>query len=216
MSRKALSLALSKNRDGDSKVRIDSSDGHKIAELAKLLPMQLITPEGFTLLNGGPKYRRAFIEWGCIHNEPLFFSVWSDLKRLLKQRNTALRQLTRYEQISYWDKQLAPLSEQISRWRSKYIAGIAENIEQTCQLLLPEFVLSVSFQRGWDKEIDYSDLLERQFERDKVLTYTATRPYKADLRIKANGISVEDVLSRGQIKLLMSALRLAQGEFFTR
>lgn len=215
-SRKALSLGLSKNREGDSKVRIDGTDGHKIAELAKLLPMQLITPEGFTLLNGGPKYRRAFIDWGCFHNEPLFFSVWSDLKRLLKQRNAALRQVSRYEQIRHWDQQLAPLAEQISQWRSEYIAGIAENIEQTCQQFLPEFVLSVSFQRGWDKEIDYSELLERQFERDKMLTYTASGPHKADLRIRANGTPVEDMLSRGQLKLLMCALRLAQGEFFTQ
>ncbi|EQA4191960.1 DNA replication/repair protein RecF [Providencia stuartii] len=215
-SRKALSLGLSKNREGDSKVRIDGTDGHKIAELAKLLPMQLITPEGFTLLNGGPKYRRAFIDWGCFHNEPLFFSVWSDLKRLLKQRNAALRQVSRYEQIRHWDQQLAPLAEQISQWRSEYIAGIAENIEQTCQQFLPEFVLSVSFQRGWDKEIDYSELLKRQFERDKMLTYTASGPHKADLRIRANGTPVEDMLSRGQLKLLMCALRLAQGEFFTQ
>lgn len=47
-------VGLSKNRQGDSKVRIDGSDGHKVAELAQMLPMQLITPEGFTLLNGGP------------------------------------------------------------------------------------------------------------------------------------------------------------------
>ena len=90
--------------------------------------MQLITPEGFTLLNGGPKYRRAFIDWGCFHNDPLFFSVWSDLKRLLKQRNAALRQVTRYEQIRHWDAQLAPLSEQISQCRHSYFSGIAENI----------------------------------------------------------------------------------------
>lgn len=214
--RKDLSLGLSKNREGESKVRIDGTDGHKIAELAKLLPMQLITPEGFTLLNGGPKYRRAFIDWGCFHNDPLFFSVWSDLKRLLKQRNAALRQVTRYDQIRHWDKQLAPLSEQISQWRHEYIAGIAGNIEQTCQQFLPEFSLSVSFQRGWDKDIDYSAQLERQFERDRALTYTASGPHKADLRIRANGTPVEDMLSRGQLKLLMCALRLAQGEYFTQ
>ena len=37
-------------------------------------------------------------------------------------------------------------------------------------------------------------------------------PQKADFRFKANGLPVEDILSRGQLKLLMCALRLAQGE----
>ncbi|MEX3175542.1 DNA replication and repair protein RecF, partial [Serratia quinivorans] len=39
---------------------------------------------------------------------------------------------------------------------------------------------------------------------------------KADFRIRADGTPVEDLLSRGHLKLLMCALRLAQGEFLTR
>jgi DNA replication and repair protein RecF len=102
------SIGLTKDKLGDSKVRIDGTDGHKVAELALLMPMQLITPEGFTLLNGGPKYRRAFLDWGCFHNEAGFFNAWSNLKRLLKQRNAALRQVTRYAQLRPWDKELIP------------------------------------------------------------------------------------------------------------
>ncbi|RRZ91531.1 DNA replication/repair protein RecF [Erwinia sp. 198] len=209
-------VGLTKNRAGDSKVRVDGTDGHKVAELAQMLPMQLITPEGFTLLNGGPKYRRAYIDWGCFHNEPGFFTAWSNLRRLLKQRNAALRQVTRYQQIRAWDQELAPLAEQISQWRAAYSEAIAEDITATCAQFLPEFALSFSFQRGWDKETDYRDLLERQFERDRALTYTASGPHKADFRIRADGTPVEDLLSRGQLKLLMCALRLAQGEFLTR
>ena len=59
-------------------------------------------------------------------------------------------------------------------------------------------------------------MLERNFERDRMLTYTAHGPHKADFRIRADGAPVEDTLSRGQLKLLMCALRLAQGEFLTR
>ncbi|VEC90010.1 recF protein [Salmonella enterica subsp. enterica] len=86
----------------------------------------------------------------------------------------------------------------------------------TCQQFLPEFSLTFSFQRGWEKETDYADVLERSFERDRMLTYTAHGPHKADFRIRADGAPVEDTLSRGQLKLLMCALRLAQGEFLTR
>ncbi len=211
-----VSLGLTKNRDGESKVRIDGSDGHKVAELAQLLPMQLITPEGFTLLNGGPKYRRAYIDWGCFHNEPGFFTAWNALRRLLKQRNAALRQVSHYRQIAAWDLELAPLAEQISRWRADYAKAIAAAIAATCSQFLPEFQLSFSFQRGWDKETDYAQLLERQFERDRALTHTASGPHKADFRIRAEGTPVEELLSRGQLKLLMCALRLAQGEFLTQ
>jgi len=215
-SEREISVGLTKNRAGDSKVRIDGSDGHKVAELAQLLPMQLITPEGFTLLNGGPKYRRAYVDWGCFHNTPGFFNAWSNLRRLLKQRNAALRQVTRYSQIRAWDQELVPLAEQISQWRAEYSDAISAEIVATCGQFLPEFALNFSFQRGWDKESAYGELLERNFERDRALTYTASGPHKADFRIRADGTPVEDLLSRGQLKLLMCALRLAQGEFLTR
>ncbi|AXW86470.1 DNA replication/repair protein RecF [Lonsdalea britannica] len=210
------SVGLSKNRQGDSKVRIDGSDGHRVAELAQLLPIQLITPEGFTLLNGGPKFRRAFLDWGCFHHEPGFFHAWNNLKRLLRQRNAALRQTSHYGQMRAWDQELVPLAEQISQWRAAYSAAIVDDIGATCGQFLPEFSLSFSFQRGWDRESDYAELLERHFERDRMLGYTALGPHKADFRIRAGGVAVEDMLSRGQLKLLMCALRLAQGEFLTR
>jgi len=53
-----ISVGLTKNRAGDSKVRIDGSDGHQVAELAQLLPLQFITPHGFRLLHGLHKSRR--------------------------------------------------------------------------------------------------------------------------------------------------------------
>ncbi|MDR0806831.1 MAG: DNA replication/repair protein RecF [Enterobacteriaceae bacterium] len=211
-----LSVGLRKNRLGDTKVRIDGGDDHKVSELAQLLPIQLITPEGFTLLNGGPKYRRAFLDWGCFHSDPHFFHGWSNLKRLLKQRNAALRQTHRYSQIRAWDQELIPLAMRVSEWRAAYASAIAQDITATCAEFLPEFNLTFSFQRGWDKESEYGELLERQFERDRALTYTSQGPHKADFRIRADGTPVEDLLSRGQLKLLMCALRLAQGEFLTR
>ncbi len=106
--------------------------------------------------------------------------------------------MTRYEQLRPWDKELI-------RWRSKsarraeYSAGIAADMADTCKQFLPEFSLTFSFQRGWEKETEYAEVLERNFERDRQLTYTAHGPHKADLRIRADGAPVEDTLSRGQL-----------------
>ncbi len=202
-------IGLTKDKQGDSKVRIDGTDGHKVAELAHLMPMQLITPEGFTLLNGGPKYRRAFLDWGCFHNEAGFFTA-EQPEALVKQRNAALRQVSRYAQLRPWDLELIPLAEQISRWRAEYSAAIVEDMADTCQQFYRNS-RSPSLSSAAGKETDYAEVLERNFERDRMLTYTAHGPHKADFRIRADGAPVEDTLSRGQLKLLMCALRLAQG-----
>ena len=59
-------------------------------------------------------------------------------------------------------------------------------------------------------------LLEAGFERDRSLGYTGVGPQKADVRLKANGVPAQDILSRGQLKLLVCAMRLAQGLYLNQ
>ncbi|MDO4697240.1 MAG: DNA replication/repair protein RecF [Pasteurellaceae bacterium] len=207
------SVGIQKSRQGDTVLKINGEDGKKISDLAHLLPMQVITPEGLSLLNGGPTYRRAFLDWGLFHQYAEFYQHWANLKRLLKQRNAALAQVRTYAELRPWDMELARLAQTVSQLRADYAEALRPEIEQTCQFFLPELEISVSFHQGWEKESDYAEILAKGFERDRAIGYTMVGPQKADFRFRANGLPVEDVLSRGQLKLLMCALRLAQGEY---
>lgn len=207
------SVGIQKSRQGDSLLKINGEDGKKISDLAHLLPMQVITPEGLSLLNGGPTYRRAFLDWGLFHQYAEFYPHWANLKRLLKQRNAALAQVRTYAELRPWDMELVRLAQIVSQLRAEYAETLRPEIEKTCQFFLPELEISVSFHQGWEKESDYADILAKGFERDQAIGYTMVGPQKADFRFRANGLPVEDILSRGQLKLLMCALRLAQGEY---
>lgn len=68
-----LPIGINKKRDGSTEVKIGGQAGQKLAQLAQVLPLQLIHPEGFDLLTDGPKQRRAFVDWGVFHSEPAFF-----------------------------------------------------------------------------------------------------------------------------------------------
>ncbi len=162
-----------------------------MAELAQLLPMQLITRR-FYPAERRAEIRRAFTTGAVFITNPVF-TARSNLKRLLKQRNAALWSLCADPRTGSGTD---PLAERISEWRAEYSDAIAADITATCAQFLPEFALSFSFQRGWDKESDYGELLERQFERDRALTYTAVGPHKADFRIRADGTPVERICYR--------------------
>ncbi|WP_375752052.1 DNA replication/repair protein RecF [Vibrio sp. HN007] len=211
-----LPIGINKQRDGSTEVKIGGQSGQKLAQLAQVLPLQLIHPEGFDLLTDGPKFRRAFIDWGVFHTEPGFYDSWGRLKRLTKQRNALLKTATSYRELSYWDQELAQLAETISEWRSVYVNQLKEVAEEICKAFLPEFDIQLKYYRGWEKDTDYKTILEKHFERDQQLGYTFSGPNKADLKIKVNGTPVEDVLSRGQLKLMVCALRLAQGQHLTQ
>lgn len=206
------SIGLQKFRQGNTIFKINGEEANKLSQLTHLLPMQIITPEGLNLLNGGPIYRRAFLDWGLFHHNNAFYPAWSNLNRLLKQRNAALQQVSDYNQLLIWDKELVKIAHQVTSWRAEYVESLRSEIERTCALFLPELHISLTFYQGWEKETNYGDILKRNFQRDKAVGYTMSGTQKADLRFKCNGLPAEDVLSRGQLKLLMCALRLAQGE----
>lgn len=208
-------IGINKQRDGTVEVKIGGLSGQKLSQLTQVLPLQLIHPEGFDLLTDGPKQRRAFIDWGVFYSVPAFFDAWGRFRRLNKQRNALLKTATSYREMQYWDAELSSLAEQIDVWRAGYVEQIKTGTESLCQDFLPEFDIRLQYYRGWEKETSYRELLERNFERDKMLGYTLSGPNKADLRIRVNGTPVEDILSRGQLKLMVCALRVAQGQHLT-
>jgi DNA replication and repair protein RecF len=71
--------------------------------------------------------------------------------------------------------------------------------------------VTVSYTQGWDNKSELSQLLKDNYSRDLALGYTAAGPHKADLRLRCDSVPVQDALSRGQLKLLVCALRIAQG-----
>ncbi|RQW61255.1 DNA replication/repair protein RecF [Vibrio viridaestus] len=208
-------IGINKQRDGSTEVKIGGQSGQKLSQLAQVMPLQLIHPDGFELLTDGPKQRRAFIDWGVFHTQPQFYDVWIRFRRLNKQRNALLKTATSYRELSFWDKELSQLAAQLDEWRQAYIEQLTEHARPICNNFLPEFDIALKYYRGWEKETEYQDLLERSFERDCAVGYTFSGPNKADLRIKVNSTPVEDVLSRGQLKLMVCALRVAQGQHLT-
>lgn len=174
-----LPVGINKQRDGTTEVKIGGQSGQKLAQLANAIPLQLIHPEGFELLTDGPKFRRAFIDWGVFHTEPGFYEVWGRVKRLTKQRNALLKSARSYKEMSYWDQQLVQLADNIDRWRKSYVDELKSVAEDICRVFLPEFEVKMKYYRGWDSDTPYADILQQNFERDQSLGYTFSGPNKA-------------------------------------
>lgn len=203
-------VGLAKSRGGDTQLKIDGEPVRTQAPLSQLLPVQLIHPEGYGVVNGSPKYRRAFIDWGVFHMEQAYFELTQRFKRVLKQRNALLKRRANKQEVLYWDGELVHLSEKISEQRQAYFELLSPIVSDIAGSFLPEYQLTLTYSAGWSGEL--AQVLEQNFERDRLLGYTQAGPQKADIRIRTELGSAADCLSRGQMKLLVCALLLAQGQ----
>ncbi|HZJ95088.1 MAG TPA: DNA replication/repair protein RecF [Thiopseudomonas sp.] len=205
-------LGVNRDRQSELRIRIDGQNARSAAQLAQLLPLQLINPDSFKLLEGSPKLRRQFLDWGVFHVEHQFIIAWQRLQTSLRQRNSYLRHgIIDSSVIAAWDHELCAASNTIDQLRQSYIARLKPVFEETLAKLLKLPDLTLSYFRGWDRSSELQDVLKRNFARDRTLGYTQAGPQRADLRVRSGNNNAVDILSRGQQKLVVCALRIAQG-----
>ena len=206
------SLGISRDRQSELRIRIDGQNARSAAQLAQLLPLQLINPDSFRLLEGAPKMRRQFLDWGVFHVEHSFISAWQRLQTSLRQRNSCLRHgIMDKSVVAAWDRELCIASNEIDQLRRSYITKLKPVFESTLAKLLELPDLTLSYSRGWDKDSRLEEVLNKNLERDRALGYTQAGPQRADLRVRIGSNNAVDILSRGQQKLVICALRIAQG-----
>lgn len=111
-----------------------------------------------------------------------------------------------------WSEQLAECALQLDQWRQSYIDSLIPLLKNHISDLLSISSLEVTYQPGWKKDMAYQDCLLESLGRDMQLGYTQFGPHRADLKVTVGGLPAKDILSRGQQKLFVCAMIVAQGE----
>ena len=75
-------------------IRINQQSTQKRSDLAYALPLQLIHPKSYELLDAGPQLRREFLDWGVFNDDENFLPAWRNFKKALSQRNSLLKAKT--------------------------------------------------------------------------------------------------------------------------
>jgi len=207
-------IGLSKSRRQKHHLKFRSEKQSNWENVARELPCQILDSNSFLLLEGGPRSRRQFLDWGVFHVEHSFVENWRRTKKSIANRNLLLRQRSPdFSQIAAWDSELCLSAKEVHRARAEYF-----------QLFLPLFLelyremigidsdaLRIDYECGWDADKGLADVLVES--RDIDIRYGATQsgPHRADLSLKIGRNRAVDILSRGQQKMLVSAMKIAQG-----
>jgi DNA replication and repair protein RecF len=195
------------------RARIAGENAASLAELALVLPVQIIDPEVHGLIEDGPSRRRRFLDWGVFHVKQSFVAHWQRYRLALKQRNAALKSGQPQAVVTSWDGDLVRYGELLTDARSDYVALLSPQAEVIGRNLLG-MDLELGYRPGWAREQSFAESLQRSRAHDQASGVTQVGPHRAELSIRLNGVSVKDRISRGQQKLLAAALLIAQLKLF--
>jgi DNA replication and repair protein RecF len=204
-------LGVEREQSGSTRLRIDEKDGAGLAEVASYLPIRLINSQSHQLLEGGPAFRRKYLDWGLFYQYPEFMTCWRQFERVLKQRNTLLRDKRPRNELDIWTNELIKYGLALHKYRTDYISRLLPHLRYFCSSLLAISDLALDYQSGWSKERDFDAALQYSIHEDYRVGYTQPGPHRADFELISEGFTLRHVLSRGQQKLLICAMILAQG-----
>ena len=195
------------------RAKLGGAKANTLAELATLLPVQIIDPEIHHLIDEGPSRRRRFLDWGVFHVEPRFVNDWQRFQQVLRQRNAALKSRQPRAVTAAWDGDLVRYGESMSAARCRYVDLLTAPAVGIVRNLL-NMELSIRYRPGWDANLGLLEALQQSWNLDQESGATQVGPHRAELSIRLDGAAVKDRISRGQQKLLAAALLMAQIKLF--
>jgi len=207
-------IGLSKSRRQKHHLKFQSERQTNWESVARELPCQILDSTSFLLLEGGPKARRQFLDWGVFHVEHSFVENWRRTKKSIANRNLLLKHRSPdLHQIAAWDFELCLAATEVDRARETYFTDFLPLFLDLYEKMNGAGVgeLLVDYERGWDSERKLEDILFENRDIDKRYGATQNGPHRADLSFRIGRSKAVDILSRGQQKILVSAMKIAQG-----
>ena len=189
-------------------IRYNNQTVRKVSEQAAQIPVITITPDSHKLVSGSPVYRRRWLDWAMFHVKPNYIETWRDYYKALKNRNSLLRR-NKTEQLETWEQSMSRAAEIINAQRNTFINELSNEMIRTAQQLkIPAATLE--YDSGWQPGEDLAQVLATQRKADLERRVTRYGAHRSDLMIRQDGKDIGHFYSRGQIKLCIIALSLAQ------
>ena len=207
-----LGIRRSRNK---SEIRVNKQPVQRVSDIAAQFPVLAIHPDSYKLITGSPSQRRQYLDWGVFHVEHGFFKAWQRFKKALAQRNASLKSKQKNDVCQIWNNEIHNTAHYIDQLRQQYFDKLRPYFYQLTKQFFVDNVVDIEYRRGWSVDYELIDLLEENLHKERMKGYTQFGPHRAELLIKVNGQSAQTCISRGQQKLLVALMRLAQAMQFT-
>lgn len=211
-------VSIQKTLTKETRVKLNQQPCQRSSDLARFLPCQVFYQDIFQIIDAGPSVRRSLLDWGLFHVKQSYHLLWKEYRHVLKQRNALLRQRASQSQFLPWDKLLVDLSYELDQLRELYFDQWAESFQLFLKKLT-DVPCSIYYYKGWDKRKSHKSLdiiLGEQFHLDQQTQYTHSGAHQADLYFESDSSKSKQILSRGQQKIVLMALKLAQAQLIER
>lgn len=204
---------------GRNRTLINRQPMRRVRELLETLLAVVFAPDDLQLVKAGPAFRRDYLDEIIEATDLKAGQARRDLERILKQRNTLLRQAggrvdaTITTTLDVWDNKLAEVGEICGDHRGALVENLQPYVQHAYQQLAGESArVGMSMTTQWRSQDGGKGLLEALLatrSSDLARGVTAVGPHRDELDMSISGMPTRTHTSQGEQRTLALALRLA-------
>lgn len=211
-------IKLEKTRNKNT-ITVNQQRISNTSQLSQILPIQIITPDKGFVVNGTPKNKRSYLDWGVFHVEPSSVKAFKTYNKVLKNINTLLVR-NKVDELDFWFLALAESAANINKNRIDYLQQLRQTVFSDQSKLLSTLIdpldkFDYQFSSGWPKEVDETsdksiyNYLNNNIHNLLKVKHLNYGSHKASIRFSLNDKN-ECFLSRGEQKTLSIIFWLTQ------
>lgn len=181
------------------------------------LPNVMISPYDANLISDSGESRRKFVDAMISQTDAEYLYSAIQYQKILQQRNALLKYFSKngyydLDSLEIYEQPLAKYGDHIFEKRKTFIEQLSPIVQNFYATLSGEKEnISIAYQSHLQEEnLTMMELLIKNREKDKILTYTSKGTHKDDLIFSMNQMPIKKLGSQGQQKSFLIALKLAQ------
>jgi DNA replication and repair protein RecF len=200
-------------RVGRDRVMVNRQRLRRARDLLGTLRVTVFSPDDLVLVKGGPGERRRYLDDALVAVHPKHDALRADLDRILRQRNTLLKQAAgrlvgdAVSSLDVWDHQLARCGTALAEARSELVVRLEPELAKAYGQLADATEIGAQYQPSWDGPL--ADALLGARTDDVRRGVTTVGPHRDELALAIAGLPARTHASQGEQRSLALALRLA-------
>lgn len=209
------------SKDGKKGIKVNRNTISKASEIVGNFPVIIFSPEDLRIVKDEPERRRRFIDRELCQIRQGYLSDLNSYKRLLKQRNSYLKEIDIDENYLFvLDMNLAAFGSSIIKKRIEFInktekisSEIHDILSGGKEKLRLHYEPNIEIdEKTEEKEIEevFLEMLLSSRDDDIRNRSTSKGPHKDDIKISANNIDLRRFGSQGQQRTAALSLKLSE------
>lgn len=202
-------------RQGRTSVLVNKQKLARTRDLLGVLRVTVFSPDDLELVKGAPAERRRFLDELLVSLAPKNDALRLELERVLRQRNTLLRQangrLT--DEIAFtldvWDEKFDSFGNELGQERATAVAQLLPEVQAAYQQLAGESIaVDIRYEPSW-RRTGLGTALAAARADDVRRGVSTVGPHRDDIELSIGSLPARTHASQGEMRCLALSMRLA-------